>query len=193
MADHLNEFQGNINQLAAMGMKFDDEVLGLWLLSTLPDSWETFRFSLANSTPNGVISFEVAKRGVLNEEIRRKTQGSSPQYEFLVTENRGRSKQKAQEGRDKSRSKSRSRYKNVECYYCGKMDHIQKNCFKWKKENKGDGAKQEDKIEKRQTGLLLLPLMISRLSLKQCPSTDEENENMKKVPCKYYFMENLKL
>ncbi|CAN6833372.1 unnamed protein product [Brassica oleracea] len=26
-----------------MGIKFDDEIHGLWLLGTLPDSWEVFR------------------------------------------------------------------------------------------------------------------------------------------------------
>lgn len=38
MADHLNEFQGVIDQLFAVSVKFDDEVLGFWLLATLPDS-----------------------------------------------------------------------------------------------------------------------------------------------------------
>ena len=43
MADHLNEFQGVIDQLSGIGIKFDDEIIGLWILATLPDSWETFR------------------------------------------------------------------------------------------------------------------------------------------------------
>lgn len=38
MIDHLNKFQGVINQLAGIGIKFNDEVQGLWLLGTLPDS-----------------------------------------------------------------------------------------------------------------------------------------------------------
>ena len=45
MSDHLNEFQGVIDQLSAMNVKFEDELQGLWLLSTLLDSWETFRMS----------------------------------------------------------------------------------------------------------------------------------------------------
>nr|KYP45754.1 Retrovirus-related Pol polyprotein from transposon TNT 1-94 [Cajanus cajan] len=40
ISDHLNEFQGLLDQLSGMGIKFDDEVLGLWLLNTLPESWE---------------------------------------------------------------------------------------------------------------------------------------------------------
>jgi hypothetical protein len=39
LTDHLNTFQGIINQLAGMGIKFDDEVQGLCLLGTLSDSW----------------------------------------------------------------------------------------------------------------------------------------------------------
>nr|KYP33204.1 Retrovirus-related Pol polyprotein from transposon TNT 1-94 [Cajanus cajan] len=77
ISDHLNEFQGLLDQLSGMGIKFDDEFLGLWLLNTLPESWETFRVSITNSAPNGVVSLQAAKSGALNEEMRRKAQGSS--------------------------------------------------------------------------------------------------------------------
>ena len=93
VADHLNEFQGVIDQLTGMGIKFDDEIIGLWILATLPDSWETFRVSLVNSAPDGTVTLELVKSSILNEEMRRRSQGSS-QSEVLVTENRGRSKQK---------------------------------------------------------------------------------------------------
>ena len=54
MIDHLNTFQGIINQLVGMNIKFEEEVQGLWLLSTLSDSWETFRTSLSNSALDGL-------------------------------------------------------------------------------------------------------------------------------------------
>ena len=41
ISDHINDFQGVFDQLSGMGVKFDDEIQGLWLLNTLPDSWET--------------------------------------------------------------------------------------------------------------------------------------------------------
>lgn len=37
VTDHLNTVQRIINQLAAMGITFDDEIQGLWLLDTLLD------------------------------------------------------------------------------------------------------------------------------------------------------------
>ena len=70
ISDHLNDFQGCFDQLSSMDIKFDDEVLALWLLNTLPDSWETFRVTLTNSAPNGVVSMQMVKSGVLNEEVR---------------------------------------------------------------------------------------------------------------------------
>ena len=73
MIDHLNTFQGIINQLVGMNIKFEEEVQGLWLLGTLPNLWETFRISLFNSVPNGTMNMDLVKSCVLNEEMRRKS------------------------------------------------------------------------------------------------------------------------
>ncbi|KAK9018377.1 hypothetical protein V6N11_001353 [Hibiscus sabdariffa] len=105
--DHVSEFQSVMNQLLGMGVKVNDEILGLWLLATLLDYWETFRVSLINFAPQGIITLDLAKSGVLNEEVRRRSQGSTSQFEVLVTENKGRNREKDGKGRDKSRSKSR--------------------------------------------------------------------------------------
>jgi len=78
MTDHLNNFQGIMNQLSAMGLKFDEEIQGLLLLGSLPDSWEILRTSLSNSAPDGVISMDLTKSSVLNKEMRRKSLGTSP-------------------------------------------------------------------------------------------------------------------
>ena len=47
--------------------------------------------------------------------------------------------------RDKSSRKSRSWYKNVECHYCHRIGHIQRNYFLWKKESKDKKGKQKEK------------------------------------------------
>ncbi|RDX71400.1 hypothetical protein CR513_49265, partial [Mucuna pruriens] len=61
-------------EMSGMGIKFEDEILGLLLLNSLPESWETFKVSITNSTPNGVVSLQMVKGSVLNEEMRRKAQ-----------------------------------------------------------------------------------------------------------------------
>jgi len=46
--------------------------------------------------------------------------------------------------RDKSKNNSRSWYKNVECHYCHRTRHIQRNYFLWKKESKDKKGKQKE-------------------------------------------------
>nr|KYP72143.1 hypothetical protein KK1_004727 [Cajanus cajan] len=42
--DHLSEFQKNFDQLSRVGIKFDENLLGVFLLISITDSWETFEF-----------------------------------------------------------------------------------------------------------------------------------------------------
>lgn len=147
ISNHVNEFQGLLDQLSNVGVTFEDEILGLWLLNTLPDSWETFRVSHTNSAPDNVMSFDYAKSGILNEEIRKRTQGTSSHTEVLFTEQRGRQQHKGQGNRGKSRSKSRGKYKNIECYYCKKPGHVKKDCYKLKNKNGAVSSKSENSEE----------------------------------------------
>ncbi|GJV08432.1 putative RNA-directed DNA polymerase [Tanacetum coccineum] len=99
MSDHLNIFQGVIHQISKMGIKFDEEV----------------------QVQDGIISMELAKNSVLNEEMRRKSQGSSSYSDALVVNERGRNWYRGEGNRDKSkgkskgRSKSRGKYADKEC------------------------------------------------------------------------------
>ena len=69
----------------------------LWLLNTLPDSWETIRVSLTNSATGGKVTMEYAKSGVLNEDVRRKSQDTSSHSDVLYTDYRGRYKTRSEE------------------------------------------------------------------------------------------------
>ncbi|GJV06067.1 putative RNA-directed DNA polymerase [Tanacetum coccineum] len=102
ISDHLNSFQGIINQLA-----------------------------------DGVITMELAKGSILNEETRRKSQGSSSQSDVLVTKRRGRSQSRGPSNRGNHRSSSsKGKFADVECYHCHKKGHTMKFCRQLKKENK---------------------------------------------------------
>ena len=50
-------------------MKFEEDVLGLWLLNTLPESWEMLRVSLTNAAPKGGVTMEYVKSGIVIEEM----------------------------------------------------------------------------------------------------------------------------
>ncbi|RDX86502.1 hypothetical protein CR513_32158, partial [Mucuna pruriens] len=79
LSDHSNEFQGIIDQMSRMDINFEYEIMGLLLLNSLPKPWKTFKVFITNSTLNGVVSLQMVKGSVLNEEMRRKAQGSSSQ------------------------------------------------------------------------------------------------------------------
>jgi len=141
---HFSEFQGRCDQLSAACINFDDDVLGLFLLITLPNSWVTFWVSMISAAPNGIVPLQMEKTSALNEEMRRKMQGTSSHSKVFLIENRGRSQKKMMKGdRDDNRNQSRSQYKNMECHYCHRTCHIQRNCFLWKKESKDKKGKKK--------------------------------------------------
>ena len=70
VSEHLSDFQDIINKLTTMKVVLDDELQALFLLSSLPDSWETLVVTISNSAPDGVLSLDVIKDSVFNEEIR---------------------------------------------------------------------------------------------------------------------------
>jgi hypothetical protein len=96
--EHLNVFQGHINQLSAMKINLDDEVQALLLLSSLPDSWNTLVVSLSNSAPDGKLTLEMVKNSLLNEEARRKERGNSlsSSSDAYVAENKDESRGRSQ-------------------------------------------------------------------------------------------------
>ncbi|KAF7152746.1 hypothetical protein RHSIM_Rhsim01G0149800 [Rhododendron simsii] len=94
VAVHSSEFQNLVNQLASVGMKFDDELQALLLLSSLPDDWETLVVSLSNSAPDGKLTTALVKDALFNEEAWRKEMGTDNDdgTRAMVTDgNRGRS------------------------------------------------------------------------------------------------------
>ena len=56
---------------------------------------------------------EYAKSGVLNEDVRRKSQDTSSHSDVLYTEDRGRHKTRDPRSRGKSRSKSKFKNPNI--------------------------------------------------------------------------------
>ena len=92
--------------------------------------------SLSNSAPNGLITVNMVKNNIFNEEARRKELGISSNIETLVTERRVRSKSRKPSNdynHDKSRGKLKFR-KEIKCFYCGKPRHIKRECRKFKRE-----------------------------------------------------------
>ena len=67
-----------------MKIVLDDELQALFLLSSLPDSWETLVVTISNSAPNSVLSLDVIKESMFNKELRRKVMGVDNSQTLVV-------------------------------------------------------------------------------------------------------------
>uniref|UniRef100_A0A803NDX7 Retrovirus-related Pol polyprotein from transposon TNT 1-94-like beta-barrel domain-containing protein n=1 Tax=Chenopodium quinoa TaxID=63459 RepID=A0A803NDX7_CHEQI len=76
VAQHLNELNSVTTQLSSVEIKFDDEVLALILLSSLPDSWNATVTAVSSSSGNNKLKFDDVCDLVLSEEIRRRESGT---------------------------------------------------------------------------------------------------------------------
>ncbi|CAN1807780.1 Retrovirus-related Pol polyprotein from transposon TNT 1-94 [Linum perenne] len=140
-AEHLNSFNTIISQLSTVEINFDDEVLALIILASLPNSWDAMRTSVSNSTGKEKLKYSDIRDLILNEEIRRKDSGeASTSGSALNVEGRGRNPYRGY-GRGRSRSRNeRSKSRNpknfnnnqnqkvIECWNCGKVGHYKNQC-----------------------------------------------------------------
>ncbi|BBH02603.1 hypothetical protein Prudu_013229 [Prunus dulcis] len=141
VTEHLSNFQGLINQLTNMQMVLDDGLQALVLLNSLPNSWDTLVVSLSNSAPQGVLTLNIVKDSMFNEEAMRKEQGVIVESEALISEYRGiTSNRKFHTGdklkcrsRDGSIGRSKTR-RDLECYHCGQINHMKRECRLFKRE-----------------------------------------------------------
>lgn len=99
-----------------MSIVLDDELQELLLLGLLPESWETLVVFVSNSVPNRMLTMNYIIKGLLNEEIRRKSSGVSSsqvlakEVELHITIHIF-DKSPSQDSRQDSRNK-------IICHYC---------------------------------------------------------------------------
>lgn len=118
-----------------------DELQRLFLLSSLPNSWETLMASTSNPT-SSKITLDMVKESVSNEENRRK-ETSIDHGQALITEDWGRGKNKGPRDDNKSRNRSKSR-EMPKCYDYWKPWHLKRNCKILKQEQKGQKKNQKE-------------------------------------------------
>ena len=116
----MNVFQGLIHQETSLEVPFADEVLALFLLGSLPDTWETLVVTLGTTGPEGKrLSLARVESSLLDEETRRKDKDTSSDSKALLTESeRGRQRNRSPQNREKSGTRSKSRGRPT-CFFCG--------------------------------------------------------------------------
>ena len=125
MLSHLNDFNTIFSNLSAQDVEFEDSVKALFLLITLPESWDIFCIAISNSAPAGGLTVTNVESSLLTEEVNRKNLNNTRGGLALVV--RGRSDKKKGPNKNKSKSKSRERSaKDMKRYHCGKKGHYKR-------------------------------------------------------------------
>ncbi|MCO5593159.1 hypothetical protein L7F22_047165 [Adiantum nelumboides] len=133
---------------ASQGVRFDESVRAMFLLITLPESWDTFCIALRNSAPPDGLTLAVVEGSLLTEEINKKTMDIG-KGTALVIRGRANFREKG-EKRNHSQSKSRNAKgkSDIECYHCGKKCHMKRDCKTWKaKKGKEKSEEQGEKTK----------------------------------------------
>ncbi|MCO5600607.1 hypothetical protein L7F22_054722 [Adiantum nelumboides] len=77
VASHINDFDSLFAQIHAQQINIDDEMKAIFLLRSLPPSWDIFCTTVNNSAPNGTLVYIDVSSSLLSEEMRQKTMDSS--------------------------------------------------------------------------------------------------------------------
>ncbi|MCO5552572.1 hypothetical protein L7F22_006085 [Adiantum nelumboides] len=97
VSSHLNEFNALYLQLTSKGLNFDDEMKAIFLLCSLPASWDTFNTAISNSTHGGKFAFGDVTCALLTEEIQRQSLDSGGHGDVLKTSSQARANAKVKD------------------------------------------------------------------------------------------------
>ena len=171
MNAHLNEFNTIFSQLTTQKIIFEDNVKAMFLLVTLPDSWDTFRTAISNSVPAGELTSTNVESSLLTEEINQKNNAGSKSSSAMAVRGRSMDRHKSNRGKSRSKSRTGTSKRDVECFYCGKKGHYKKDCYKWKREH-GDG-KKKDKDDAKDKGKSNVKIEELNATQGECSSHDD--------------------
>ena len=142
IVEHLNVFNTLIFQLSDMEVKFQEEDKAITLLCSLLESWDHFVTSISLSTTES-LEFDLVVGALLVEEVRKKSNVETFALEAMVA--RGRSKERGEKTRGSSKSKSKGKKCKAKFWYCNKIGHLKKHCWKHKEyDNPKKEANQVD-------------------------------------------------
>ncbi|VFQ93322.1 unnamed protein product [Cuscuta campestris] len=117
------------NILLSVGIKFDDEVQALLLLSSLPDTWSGTVTAVTSSAGPDGFTFEKIRDLVLGEDVRRRSSGESSEESLNIVRGRGNNRGSGSKNKRRSRSKTRDS-SGVTCWKCKEVGHFRNQCPK---------------------------------------------------------------
>ncbi|VFQ69302.1 unnamed protein product [Cuscuta campestris] len=146
VTEHINKLNSILTRLASVGIKFDDEVQALLLLSSLPDSWSGTVTAVTGSVGPDGFTFDQIRDLVLGEDVRRKSSRESSCELLHVGRGRRNSRDNGSRNRRRSQSKTRDS-SGVTCWKCKEVGHFRNQFPKEDKEvNISRGSASDEEV-----------------------------------------------
>ena len=112
VTEHLDKFNRIVLDLRGVGVDIDDEDQAMFLLHSLPDSYESFVDTIMYGRDG--ISVNDVKDALLSKELKRLTSSSGGD--------------RVESGLTVSRGKGMGKNHGLRCYHCKEIGHVKKNC-----------------------------------------------------------------
>ncbi|VFQ66026.1 unnamed protein product [Cuscuta campestris] len=145
VTEHINKLNSILARLLSVGIKFDDKVQALLLLSSLPDSWSGTVTAVIGSVGPDEFTFDQIRDLVLGEDVRRKSSGESSGELLYV--GRGRRNSRGSGSRNRQRSQSKTRDSSgVTCWKCKEVGHFRNQCPNDKKVNIAESSASDEEV-----------------------------------------------
>ncbi|VFQ58507.1 unnamed protein product [Cuscuta campestris] len=145
VTEHINKLNSILTRLASVGIKFDDEVQALLLLSSLPGSWSGTVTAVTGSVGPDGFTFDQIRDLILGENVRRKSSDES--FGELLHVGRGKRNSRGSGSRNKQRRQSKTQdSSDVTCWKCKEVGHFKNQCPNDKKVNIAEGSVSDEEV-----------------------------------------------
>ncbi|VFQ98600.1 unnamed protein product [Cuscuta campestris] len=146
ITEHINKLNSILARLLSVGIKFDDEVQALLLLSSLPDSWSGTVTAVTSSAGPDRFTFEKIRDLVLGEDVRRRSSGESSGESLNIVRGRRNNRYSGSKNRRRSQLKTRDS-SGVTCWKCKEVGHFRNQCPKKDKQvNIAEGSASDEDL-----------------------------------------------
>jgi len=126
-----------------VGIKFDDEVQALLLISSLPNGWSKMVTAVTSSTGLNGFTFEKICDLILGEDVRRRSSGELYSESLNVIKGKRNIRGSGSKIRRRSQTKTQD-CSSVTCWNCREVEHLRNQCPNDKKVNIAEDSADED-------------------------------------------------